>query len=504
VSATPAKTAAESNETTATAKPEDVTKADTKAKTDTDAPVTSGSATTPAPAPAATSVAPAANPAPPATVAATPPVSAAPQPEPLGTAPATPSVEAAAPALQAPLAPTAATPAPTAPAAVLPVAPKTADATAPASPALPEAAAPAPALAPSSETVPGTAQVPGELPATAAAEPAPATADLPPAPPTEAKETLLTPAPEAAKDTSPAKIVLDAAPDAPAPLTPLPETEIPAEKDLPKVLDTSTPATLAPNAGLKPGVAGISDNTLPQIGAAPAADAAAAPAADTRPIIAFARSFTNDTDKPAFAIVLRDTGAVDVDREKLAALPFPISFVIDPAAPNAKEAAAIYRAAGQEVVMLATGIPQGATAADLEQTFQANAAVLPEAVAVMDVGEGGFQDNRPLASLVVPVIGAQGRGVLTFDQGLNAADQVARRNGVPAAVIFRDLDADGEDATKIRRYLDRAAFKAAQEGRVVVVGSTRPDTIAALMEWTVEGRATSVILAPLTAVLQVN
>jgi polysaccharide deacetylase 2 family uncharacterized protein YibQ len=56
----------------------------------------------------------------------------------------------------------------------------------------------------------------------------------------------------------------------------------------------------------------------------------------------------------------------------------------------------------------------------------------------------------------------------------------------------------------IRRYLDRAAFKAAQEGRVVVVGRTRPETVAALLEWTVEGRAATVALAPLTAALSTD
>ena len=55
-----------------------------------------------------------------------------------------------------------------------------------------------------------------------------------------------------------------------------------------------------------------------------------------------------------------------------------------------------------------------------------------------------------------------------------------------------------------RRYLDRAAFKAAQEGRVVVQGTTRPETVQALLEWTVEGRAGSVELAPASAVLQVQ
>ena len=123
-------------------------------------------------------------------------------------------------------------------------------------------------------------------------------------------------------------------------------------------------------------------------------------------------------------------GLPDLDRAKLAALPFPISFVIDPLDPSASAAAAIYRAAGKEVVMLASGIPTGATASDLEQTFQANAGVLPEAVAVMDLGAKGFQDNRPLATMVVPIIKDQGRGLVTFEAGLNAADQVARREDV--------------------------------------------------------------------------
>ena len=99
------------------------------------------------------------------------------------------------------------------------------------------------------------------------------------------------------------------------------------------------------------------------------------------------------------------------------------------------------------------------------------------------------------------MVKAMGRGLLTYDRGLNPADQVARREGLPSAMIFRELDAQNESAPLIRRYLDRAAFKAAQEGRVVVLGSTNLETITALMEWAVEGRGASVALAPISAVL---
>ena len=388
-------------------------------------------------------------------------------------------------------------------------------------PKLPLATAEAPAALndPASGTPPPRVQAgpeaapapmsPGALAGDSGTDAAPAPADLPPPAPREAAESLLTPAPDATSPVPPSMLVLDPAPEPAPPMAEPAAQPAPEAPDLPKMLDTNQPETLAPSTGLTKSVDGVMVGRLPSIAEpAPSADptiaAQPAPAADTRPIAQYAAEFSNDLGKPLFAVLLVDSGAADLDRATLAALPFPVSFVIDPLDPGAAAAEAIYRAAGKEVVMLASGIPAGATAGDLEQTFQANAAALPQAVAVMDIGAQGFQDNRPLAIMVVPIIKDQGRGLVTFDAGLNAADQVARREDVAAAVIFRDLDGAGEDTPLIRRYLDRAAFKAAQEGRVVVVGTTRPETIAALMEWSIEGKAAAVALAPITAVLAVK
>ena len=109
-----------------------------------------------------------------------------------------------------------------------------------------------------------------------------------------------------------------------------------------------------------------------------------------------------------------------------------------------------------------------------------------------------------MATQVVPILKAQGRGLISWDRGLNAADQVARREGLPSGMVFRKLDAGGENKAAVRRALDRAAFKAAQDGRVMVIGQTLPDTVAAVMEWAVEGRSASVALAPVSAVLTVQ
>jgi hypothetical protein len=327
-------------------------------------------------------------------------------------------------------------------------------------------------------------------PAAALTDASPAAAEPPPLPPLTPEEiAILAPPPEPEPLPEP---ILDA--------QPLPAGDVASEPE-PLALPEET-AILRPVPALVTQSDGVTENRLPRIGdsdPAPAAEAALPD--DQPPLQRHARAFDNPSAKPMFALILIDTGGPDVDRAGLAALPFPVSFAIDPAAPDAATAAAIYRAADQEVIMLATGIPQGATASDLAVSFQANAAALPESVAVLDLEEGGFQTDRPLATEVVPVIKDMGRGLITWDKGLNAGDQVARREGLAATMVFRRLDGTGESASTMRRYLDRAAFKAAQDGRVTVVGTTNPDTVKALLEWTVEGRASSVALAPISAVL---
>jgi polysaccharide deacetylase 2 family uncharacterized protein YibQ len=332
--------------------------------------------------------------------------------------------------------------------------------------------------------------------------------DAAPAPTTD--DTTLQPAPEAA-------------PEAATKPAPQSASEVKPKAAEAEGADAAAPAAsiLIPDSGLEQkAVEGVTTGRLPTITPEPAEEAAAASAktspaepsamgtevpeiaVDLSPLQRFVRSFENPGAKPLFAILLLDPGDPELPRAELAALPLPLSFVVDPMQPGAAEAAAIYRAAGQEVVMLATAIPKGAKAADLEQSFAAVAQILPEAVALIDTADATFQDNRGLSAEVVTHLDAKGLGLVTFDRGLNAADQVARREGLPSAIVFRSLDDEGEDSPLIRRYLDRAAFKAAQEGRVVVIGTAREATITALLEWAVEGRSASVALAPISAVMQ--
>ena len=379
-------------------------------------------------------------------------------------------------------------------------------------------------LAPPDKTIdPAAAPQPETAAKIAMADPVQPTLQPADAPPALAKN----PEPPAPKE--PDEVLLKPLPDVlPSPEAE-PETFVQLEPDPVLVPITEPPApapandaTLAPTPGLTGEVDGVKTGRLPRIGAAtvppdsgdpaakpPVGDATVAPdptftidsETDQPPLAKYARSFENPDSKPLFAIILIDTGDATLDRAALAALPFAVSFALDPLAPWAAEASKIYRAAGQEVIMVATGIPAGATAADLEVTFQAHASALPEAVAVIDTEFGAFQADRPLATQVVPILKAQGRGLVSWDRGLNAADQVARREGLAATMVFRRLDGKAETTAAIRRALDRAAFKAAQDGRVTVIGQTAPETVAALLEWAVEGRAATVALAPVSAVL---
>lgn len=357
------------------------------------------------------------------------------------------------------------------------------------------------------------------LPASAPADVAPDAVAALPLPPLTAQEQAML---DAANEVEPTDIIITDAPEAEmtasddrpgAASQEAAQEEVAQEDpaqdgaDAPAEVLQETTDPVLPQPGFAAAVDGVQTGRLPVVGDTPSAQPAPAepPVVEQpvalAPVERFARPFDNPAAKPVFAVLLRDTGGADLDRTTLANLPFPVSFVIDPAQPDAEEAATIYRAAGQEVVMLAAGLPAGANPSDIAVSFEAWGQVLPEAVAVLDPQSGGYQSNRTLAAQVLAVVGDQGRGVLSWERGLNAVSQIARREGMENATIYRNLDAEDESAPIIRRYLDRAAFKAAQDGRVLVMGRTRPETIAALLEWAVEGRAATVALGPVTAAM---
>lgn len=344
-------------------------------------------------------------------------------------------------------------------------------------------------------------------------------------------------APEPGPETAPEQVL------APEPAAPAPATEEPASEETPvesavetgaaeagsnvPVVEVETPrfptvadpeavGTALPGGGAE----ATSASRLPQIGAIAApeagdADAAGAqtPEAETPlpdaldtveelpAIQRYAADFDAAETRPLMAVVLIDDPETPMDLETLAGFSFPVAFAVDPLAPGAEARAAAFRRAGFEVVILGSVIVDGATATDVEVALAGAQEILPEAVAVIDTPGGRIQGDRPVLDATVAALSRSGHGLVAFPRGLNAAEQTAAREGVPGATVFRYLDDEDQRATVITRFLSRAAFAAAQEGTVIVVGRTRPDTVTALFSWALSGRTEAVALAPLSATL---
>lgn len=248
-----------------------------------------------------------------------------------------------------------------------------------------------------------------------------------------------------------------------------------------------------------PTIGGDSAESLPDAGAD---DLEISPELENAPaIIRYAVPFENPGQRPLMAVLLLVNPDDPMAGLPAEPLPFPVSFAIDASAPNADSVSTAYRRAGYEVVAIAP-LPDNARPEDVEVAFQSYLTSVSTAVAVMDTRAAVFQSGRPVASQVSEALAATGHGMITYSRGLNSATQVAERDGVPAALVFREFDSDGQDKAAIKRFMDQAAFRAGQLTGVIVVGHDRPETMAALLEWSLGNRASTVALAPVSAVLQ--
>jgi len=366
--------------------------------------------------------------------------------------------------------------------------------------------------------------------------------DAPTAPEVETALSISTdpaqPAPPAVPDTPTAFAAEDSNPLPDAPAAEAPAPQIPDVADAPEAADADIPAqpdvraatppeepeaaedeaaeddgeqiAALPNAAdptreLRPtiGTPAVSliDRT-PQV--SPEDDNAEVAAPPTRAIEAHAIPFDNPDGKPLMSIVLMDSGvdlsAGPIGLAALQSFPYPLSFAVDATLADATERMADYRSRGFEVMAL-MDLPLGATAGDAEVALSAALEAVPEAVAVMEGIRTGLQDSREASEQIAQAVLASGHGLVLQSKGLNTTHKLALRDGVPAALIFRDFDSADQTPSAIRRFLDQAAFRAGQEGGVVMVGRLRPDTISALLLWGLQDRAERVALAPISAVL---
>ena len=207
-----------------------------------------------------------------------------------------------------------------------------------------------------------------------------------------------------------------------------------------------------------------------------------------------------EDNRPLMAIVLIDTSEFNIGPEALASFPYPITFAIDPLREDAIEAADKYAAKGFELLLTAD-LPQNGDASLPELAIKPTLESFEGITGVLEGTDGGLQGNMALAEGMLNMIESTDYGLVLRAKGLNAAQQQANGRNLPVDTVFRDFDRAGQNASVIRRFLDQAAFKARQEGSVIMVGRLRPATISALLLWGLQDRATSVRLTPISEVL---
>lgn len=321
-----------------------------------------------------------------------------------------------------------------------------------------------------------------------------------PAPQTDVVETA--PAADAEADTpEPTADTEIAAADTPVPedLEAVEVTPEPAEAE-----GDSRPAIGTPAATLTDRNTGVVINRPGATAVAEPGEADEIVVEDPRPVVVNSLAGELPAGKPLMSVVLIDDGtSVTAGSAGLAALrsfPYPLSFAVDSTLPNAAERVETYREAGFEVLAL-VDLPQGAQPSDAETAFAATLDRIGPVVGVLEGTQSGFQGSRALADQVTDILAQSGHGLVTQDKGLNTMPKLARKAGVPADPVFRDFDSKDQTARVIRRFLDQAAFKAGQEGAVIMLGRLRPDTVSALLLWGLQDRASDVALVPISAVL---
>lgn len=347
---------------------------------------------------------------------------------------------------------------------------------------------------------------------------------------TPAQPPVQSDAEDALQDAAQGEEILVVVPDLPQ-AEPEPEAEAAPQTDVadaPQAVEQEPEAeqqpVLRPRVVPAPGtrVATLGTNARPRVGT-PATtlinrtdDAASAPvetvtqAAPTDPsqlppVQRYSKAFENPDAKPLMSILLIDSGAdldaAEIGLPALSSFPYPISFAVNVSLPDAAERMQRYRAEGFEVMAM-LDLPPAAQPTDAEVSLAVALNGLPEVIGVLEGTGEGLQGTREVADQVTGILRASGHGLVTQSKGLNSMPKLAVKEGVPAAPVFRDFDSQGQQPRVIRRFLDQAAFKAGQEGGVIMLGRLRPETIEALLVWGLADRAGSVALAPVSAVLQ--
>ncbi|MDD9715361.1 divergent polysaccharide deacetylase family protein [Dinoroseobacter sp. PD6] len=222
------------------------------------------------------------------------------------------------------------------------------------------------------------------------------------------------------------------------------------------------------------------------------------------PLGALARNalpFEGAEGVPRLALVLRATSDARAITDVLSRIADPVAVALDPTWPEADARAAELRAAGHEVLITLTGLPDPVEPRDIDTALAVHIARLPGAMGVWLPRTSPVFDDRELLRHLVAVLADTGHGLVAPLSGLDAVGQEARAIGLPAISVGRVLGGSGEGEGALRRSLDQGALRAGADGQAVLLGETRAETLSALRDWSAAQDPDALRLAPISALL---
>jgi polysaccharide deacetylase 2 family uncharacterized protein YibQ len=217
-------------------------------------------------------------------------------------------------------------------------------------------------------------------------------------------------------------------------------------------------------------------------------------------IDAFAVPPVPTENQPLMAVVLVDNGNMRLDPDILGSLPFTVTIAV-PAKNDVHNALMrYYRDEGFEVALL-IDLPEGSNATEVTEILDNAISTVSEATTILERTPGTLQNSREISTALVDRLALSGHGLVIYDSGVNPALERAKSVAVPVKTIYRNLDQDNGNERAMRRFLDGAAFRAQQEGSVIIAASPSPSVISALTFWSLQQRSSSVIKTSLSQAL---
>lgn len=217
----------------------------------------------------------------------------------------------------------------------------------------------------------------------------------------------------------------------------------------------------------------------------------------------YARDGVSDEDKPKLSIVLLTDQLNAIDPNLVQALPIPVTFAVDPVSPSADALLLSLRELEQEAVILAD-LPPEAVVQDVDVALTALVDLLPQTIGVIERQAGALQQSRDVMLHIPEVLNRTGHGLVVYEKGLNTLAKEAVKAGTPVATIYRDLDGADQNERTIRRFLDGAAFRAANSPSepIVVLARLRPETMSAILIWALQDRAQKTAVVPVSQLMK--